>query len=136
MGLSSHSMDSSNVTVYFFNMSSSYLQVITRSTMFMLEDVYYLPVGIRTVKVEGTSLLINNKPFYFKGFGKHEDADVRKNLSLFSWDHLKWNDTVHYRISFVGLCVQQFPKYSSIFLLPFPSENQCWYSFAQTFTAT
>jgi len=57
----------------------------------MLEDVYYLPVGIRTVKVEGTSLLINNKPFYFKGFGKHEDADVRSNLSSFLWDHLKWN---------------------------------------------
>ena len=49
--------------------------------MFMLEDIYYLPVGIRTVKVEGTSLLINNKPFYFKGFGKHEDADVSKNFS-------------------------------------------------------
>lgn len=46
--------------------------------MFMLEDVYYLPVGIRTVKVEGTSFLINDKPFYFKGFGKHEDADVRE----------------------------------------------------------
>jgi len=46
--------------------------------MFMLEDVYYLPVGIRTVKVDETSFLINNKPFYFKGFGKHEDADVRK----------------------------------------------------------
>lgn len=52
-------------------------QIITRSTLFMLEDVYYLPVGIRTVKVEGTNFLINNKPFYFKGFGKHEDADVR-----------------------------------------------------------
>ena len=51
-------------------------QVITRSAVFMVEDVYYLPVGIRTVKVEGTSFLINNKPFYFKGFGKHEDADV------------------------------------------------------------
>lgn len=75
----------------YFDISSSYLQVITRSTMFMLEDVYYLPVGIRTVKVEGTSLLINNKPFYFKGFGKHEDADVRSNLSSFLWDHLKWN---------------------------------------------
>ena len=46
--------------------------------MFVLEDVYYLPVGIRTVKVDKTSFLINNKPFYFKGFGKHEDADVRE----------------------------------------------------------
>ena len=46
--------------------------------MFVLEDVYYLPVGIRTVKVDETSFLINKKPFYFKGFGKHEDADVRE----------------------------------------------------------
>ena len=51
--------------------------MVVRSALFTLEDVYYLPVGIRTVKVEGTNLLINNKPFYFKGFGKHEDADVR-----------------------------------------------------------
>ena len=50
--------------------------------MFMLEDVYYLPVGIRTVKVTNTSFLINNKPFYFKGFGKHEDADVRDDCAL------------------------------------------------------
>lgn len=50
--------------------------------MFVLEDVYYLPVGIRTVKVDETSFLINNKPFYFKGFGKHEDADVRERLLL------------------------------------------------------
>ena len=54
--------------------------MVVRSALFTLEDVYYLPVGIRTVKVEGTNLLINNKPFYFKGFGKHEDADVRINM--------------------------------------------------------
>lgn len=71
------------------NIYCLYLQVITRSTIFNLEDVYYLPVGIRTVKVEGTSLLINNKPFYFKGFGKHEDADVRKNFSLFKYGHFR-----------------------------------------------
>nr|MDQ3822233.1 beta-glucuronidase [Actinomycetota bacterium] len=40
-------------------------------------DVYPLPVGIRTVRVEGTRFLINGEPFYFKGFGKHEDAAVR-----------------------------------------------------------
>ena len=80
MGSSLLSMHSSSAPVYYLDMSSSCVQVITRSTMFMLDDVYYLPVGIRTVKVEGTSLLINNKPFYFKGFGKHEDADVRSNL--------------------------------------------------------
>lgn len=39
-------------------------------------DVYHLPVGIRSVEVKETKFLINNEPFYFKGFGKHEDSDV------------------------------------------------------------
>jgi len=40
-------------------------------------DVYSLPVGIRTVKVDGARFLINGEPFYFRGFGKHEDSAVR-----------------------------------------------------------
>jgi beta-glucuronidase len=40
-------------------------------------DSYRLPVGVRTVEVRGTQFLINGEPFYFKGFGKHEDAAVR-----------------------------------------------------------
>jgi beta-glucuronidase len=42
-----------------------------------LVDAYLLPVGIRTVRVDGTHFLINGVPFYFRGFGKHEDAAVR-----------------------------------------------------------
>jgi beta-glucuronidase len=42
-----------------------------------LVDTYALPVGIRTVRVEGKRFLINEEPFYFRGFGKHEDAAVR-----------------------------------------------------------
>lgn len=40
-------------------------------------DTYTLPVGIRTVEVEGARFLINGEPFYFRGFGKHEDSAVR-----------------------------------------------------------
>ena len=40
-------------------------------------DVYPLPVGVRTVEVDGARFLINGEPFYFKGFGKHEDSAVR-----------------------------------------------------------
>ncbi|KAG1682554.1 Beta-glucuronidase [Nymphon striatum] len=40
-------------------------------------DVYKLPVGIRTVSWTNSSLFINNKPFYFTGFGRHEDSDIR-----------------------------------------------------------
>ncbi len=41
-----------------------------------LVDRYVLPVGIRTVEVDGTRFLINGNPFYFRGFGKHEDIEV------------------------------------------------------------
>jgi beta-glucuronidase len=40
-------------------------------------DSYELPVGVRTVRVDGQRFLINGEPFYFTGFGKHEDAAVR-----------------------------------------------------------
>jgi beta-glucuronidase len=40
-------------------------------------DSYSLPVGVRTVEVEGTRFLINGEPFHFRGFGKHEDSAIR-----------------------------------------------------------
>jgi Beta-galactosidase/beta-glucuronidase len=40
-------------------------------------DCYEQSVGIRTVEVRGTQFLINGTPFYFRGFGKHEDTPVR-----------------------------------------------------------
>jgi beta-glucuronidase len=39
-------------------------------------DVYEQPFGIRTVEVKNGQFLINRKPFYFKGFGKHEDSPI------------------------------------------------------------
>jgi len=39
-------------------------------------DVYRQPLGIRTVFLTLEQFLINNKQFYFQGFGKHEDFDV------------------------------------------------------------
>lgn len=40
-------------------------------------DVYTLAVGVRTVEVRGEEFLVNGEPFYFTGFGKHEDTFVR-----------------------------------------------------------
>ncbi len=40
-------------------------------------DEYTLAVGIRTIEVRGAEFLINDEPFYFTGFGKHEDTAVR-----------------------------------------------------------
>lgn len=39
-------------------------------------DSYEEPLGIRTIEVKGGQFLINDKPFYFKGFGKHEDTYI------------------------------------------------------------
>ena len=33
--------------------------------------------SIRKINWNTTDLTINGKPFYFKGFGKHEDSDIR-----------------------------------------------------------
>lgn len=41
-----------------------------------VEDVYEEPFGIRSVEVKDGKFLINGEPFYFKGFGKHEDTYV------------------------------------------------------------
>ncbi|MDY0830057.1 beta-glucuronidase [Microbacterium sp. BG28] len=40
-------------------------------------DVYEQPIGVRTVEVVGQRFLINGAPFYFTGFGKHEDSPIR-----------------------------------------------------------
>ena len=39
-------------------------------------DVYEESFGVRKVEVKSGKFLINGEPFYFKGFGKHEDTYV------------------------------------------------------------
>jgi beta-glucuronidase len=39
-------------------------------------DSYHQSVGVRTVTVAGNRFLINGEPFYFTGFGRHEDLPV------------------------------------------------------------
>lgn len=42
-----------------------------------VQDAYTVATGIRTVEVRDTQFLINGKPFYFTGFGRHEDTAIR-----------------------------------------------------------
>nr|CAB3251424.1 beta-glucuronidase-like [Phallusia mammillata] len=82
-------------------------------------DVYRLSVGIRTVKIDGTSFLINDKPFYFLGVGKHEDWDVRgkgfdwpmilKDFNLLNWLGANAFRTSHYPYAeeIMQLCDEQ-----------------------------
>jgi beta-glucuronidase len=72
-------------------------------------DVYEEEFGIRTVEVKGKDFLINGKPFYFKGFGKHEDIDINgrgfnevaniKDFSLMKWIGANSFRTSHYPYS-------------------------------------
>ncbi len=46
-------------------------------------DEYTLSAGVREIRVDGNRLLLNGKPLYLQGFGKHEDAfAVGKGLHL------------------------------------------------------
>ena len=72
-------------------------------------DEYILPYGIRTVRVEGRHFLINERPFYFKGYGKHEDTYPNgrglneamnvKDLALLKWQGANSFRTSHYPYS-------------------------------------
>ncbi|XP_062342355.1 beta-glucuronidase [Osmerus eperlanus] len=67
-------------------------------------DVYALPVGIRTVQVTSTQFLINGKPFYFHGVNKHEDSDIRGKgldwaLIVKDFNLLKWLGANSFRTS-------------------------------------
>lgn len=65
-------------------------------------DVYRMKFGIRSLKWTSNSFLINDKPIYFRGFGRHEDSDIRgKGLdyALLTKDFnlLKWIGANSYR---------------------------------------
>ncbi len=72
-------------------------------------DTYEQPFGVRTVKVADGQFLINNKPFYFKGFGKHEDSHIHgrgfdealnvKDFNLMKWIGANSFRTAHYPYS-------------------------------------
>ncbi|WP_077328366.1 beta-glucuronidase [Virgibacillus siamensis] len=60
-----------------------------------LIDVYEQPFGVRTVSVENGKFLINGEPFYFKGFGKHEDSPIHgrgfdETLNVTDFNLMKW----------------------------------------------
>lgn len=69
-------------------------------------DTYNLATGIRTIKINKSQFLINGKPFYFTGFGKHEDTAIRgkghdqaymvRDFQLLNWIGANSFRTSHY----------------------------------------
>ena len=74
-----------------------------------LIDEYILSIGVRTIEVKGSKLLLNGKPIYLKGFGKHEDfhligrglnhAVIKRDFELMKWINANSFRTSHYPYS-------------------------------------
>jgi len=72
-------------------------------------DEYEQEIGIRTVEVKDTQILLNGSPVYLRGFGKHEDSDVvgrgfnigvmKRDFELMKWIGANSFRTSHYPYS-------------------------------------
>lgn len=69
-----------------------------------LLDEYTDRIGLRTVEVKGREILINGKPVYLKGYGKHEDFSILGRTFNYSvarrdFECMKWNGANCFRTS-------------------------------------
>lgn len=67
-------------------------------------DHYEQMFGVRSVEVKDGKFLINNKPFYFKGFGKHEDTPINgrglnEAANVMDFNLMKWMGANSFRTS-------------------------------------
>lgn len=72
-------------------------------------DEYEQEIGIRTIEVKGTDILVNGNPVYLRGFGKHEDSDIvgrgfnmgvmKRDFELMKWIGANSFRTSHYPYS-------------------------------------
>lgn len=71
---------------YLMNPDPGYLYTIEVRISTQTEqdvDVYRKKFGVRSLRWTSKELLINDRPVYFRGFGKHEDSDVRSIFHTF-----------------------------------------------------
>jgi beta-glucuronidase len=74
-----------------------------------VKDRVTLAVGLRTIAVDGSRLLINGRPVYLRGFGRHEDFPIAgrglvppviiKDYALMDWIGANSFRTTHYPYS-------------------------------------
>lgn len=71
-----------------------------------LVDEWYDTLGLRTVEVRGRRILVNGRPVYLKGFGRHEDSPLhgrgfdpvanKRDFELLKWMGANSFRTSHY----------------------------------------
>jgi len=69
-----------------------------------LIDQYDLEIGIRKVEIKDGQFLVNDKPVYFQGFGKHEDMDIKGKgldhaMNLRDFELMDWIGANSFRTS-------------------------------------
>ncbi len=72
-------------------------------------DRYKMSIGVRTIAVQGDALLLNGRPVFLKGFGRHEDfpvagrglvpAVIIKDYAMMQWMGANSFRTSHYPYS-------------------------------------
>lgn len=98
-----------NVTLWAPLNAYLYKAKVTGYVADKVEDTYTEEFGIRTVEVKDTKFLINGEPFYFKGFGRHEDTFAHgrglnevanvQDMTLMKWIGANSFRTSHYPYS-------------------------------------
>ncbi len=91
-------------------------------------DVYTLKIGVRTVVVKGSQILLNGEPIFLKGFGKHEDFAIHgKGLDLpvlvRDFELLKWIGANSFRTShypYAEECMQLADEYGFMVIAETP----------------
>ncbi len=81
-----------------------YTLVITIVDGDQVIDKYSDQIGIRTVSVEGSKILLNGQPVYLKGFGRHEDFEVigrglNRGVVKRDFECMKWTGANCFRTS-------------------------------------
>ncbi|MBL4559360.1 MAG: beta-glucuronidase [Labilibaculum sp.] len=67
-------------------------------------DMYSLKTGVRTVSVDKNHILLNGKPVFLKGFGKHEDfpiygGGINYPVLVADFELMKWTGANSFRTS-------------------------------------
>ncbi len=90
----------------FWSPENPYLYIMKVNTYNgeILEDSYSLDIGIRTIEIKDNKFLLNGNPIYLKGFGKHEDSDIRGKgydpiIAIKDFNLLKWINANSFRTS-------------------------------------
>lgn len=105
-------------------------------------DQYTAPIGIRTIKIDNEQILLNNKPVYLKGFGKHEDFDilgkaVNESVIKRDFECMKWTGANCFRTShypYAEEWYQYADRYGFLIIDEVPAVGLSNHSFVQIAT--